>query len=142
MKEIKGSVMINVPADKVWTVLSERAMYKEWNPFITQLSGELKEGNLLDVVVVLPDRPDTRFKSKVMKLESGKEILTKGAVKKGLLSSEHSFLIEPIEDNKCVFSQKVVFHGLGVYFSGKVIKASQTALTKMNEELKKRCEKK
>lgn len=142
MKEIKGSVMINVPADKVWTVLSERAMYKEWNPFTTQLSGELKEGNLLDVVVVLPDRPDTRFKSKVMKLESGKEILTKGAVKKGLLSSEHSFLIEPIEDNKCVFSQKVVFRGLGVYFSGKVIKASQTALTKMNEELKKRCEKK
>ncbi|MHC1680736.1 MAG: SRPBCC family protein [Methanomassiliicoccales archaeon] len=142
MKEIKGSVMINVPADKVWTVLSERAMYKEWNPFITQLSGELKEGNLLDVTVVLPDRPDTKFKSKVMRVESGKEFLTKGAIKKGLLTSEHSFLIETIEDSKCVFSQRVIFRGLGVIFAGKVIKASQTALNKMNEELKKRCEKK
>ena len=140
MKEIKGSVMINVPADKVWAVLSERALYQEWNPFITQLSGELKEGNLLDVTVVLPDRPDTKFKSKVMKLESGKEFLTKGAIKKGLLTSEHSFLIETIEDSKCVFSQKVRFTGLMTLFAGKVIKDSQVALNKMNEALKKRCE--
>lgn len=142
MKEIKGSVMINVPAEKVWTVLSERAMYKEWNPFITQLSGELKEGNLLDVTVVLPDRPDTKFKSKVMRVESGKEFLTKGAIKKGLFTSEHSFLIETIEDNKCVFSQRIKFTGLMTLFAGKVIKDSQVALNKMNEELKKRCEKK
>jgi len=142
MKEIKGSVMINVPADKVWTVLSERALYKEWNPFITQLSGELKEGNLLDVTVVLPDRPDTKFRSKVIKLESGKELLTKGAIKKGLLTSEHSFLIETIEEKKCVFSQKIKFTGLMTLFAGKVIKDSQFALNKMNEELKKRCEKK
>jgi len=140
MKEIKGSVMINVPADKVWTVLSERALYKEWNPFITQLSGELKDGNLLDVVVALPDRPDTKFRSKVIKLESAKELLTKGAIKKGLLTSEHSFLIETIEEKKCVFSQRVVFTGLMTLFAGKTIKAAQINLNKMNEALKKRCE--
>ncbi|OPX65778.1 MAG: Polyketide cyclase / dehydrase and lipid transport [Methanomassiliicoccales archaeon PtaB.Bin215] len=142
MKEIKGSVMINVPADKVWAVLSERALYQEWNPFITQLSGELKEGNLLDVTVVLPDRKDTKFKSKVVKVEPNKELLTKGAIKKGLLTSEHSFLIEVIEENKCVFSQKVIFTGLMTLFAGKVIKDSQVALNRMNEEMKKRCEKK
>ncbi|HIH76562.1 MAG TPA: SRPBCC domain-containing protein [Methanomassiliicoccales archaeon] len=142
MKEIKGSVMINVPAEKVWTVLSESAMYKEWNPFITQWSGELKEGNLLDVTIALPDRPDTKFKSKVMRVESGKEILTKGAIKKGLLTSEHSFLIETIEDSKCVFSQRIKFTGLMTLFVGKTIKAAQVNLNKMNEELKKRCEKK
>ncbi len=132
--------MINVPAEKVWTVLSERAMYKEWNPFLTQLSGELKEGNLLDVTVALPDRPDTKFRSKVMKMESGKELLTKGAIKKGLLTSEHSFLIETIDDHKCVFSQKVIFTGLMTLFAGKTIKAAQVNLNKMNEALKKRCE--
>jgi hypothetical protein len=142
MKEIKGSVMINVPADKVWAVLSERALYQEWNPFITQLSGELTEGNLLDVTVVLPDRKDTKFRSKVMKVEPNKELLTKGAIKRGLLTSEHSFLIETIEENKCVFSQKIVFTGLMTLFAGKVIKDSQVALNKMNEEMKKRCEKK
>ncbi len=140
MKEIKGSVMINVPADKVWAVLSERALYQEWNPFITQLSGELKEGNLLDVTVALPNRPDTKFKSKVIRMESGKEFLTKGAIKKGLLTSEHSFLIETIEEKKCVFSQRVVFTGLVTLFSGKTIKAAQINLNKMNEALKKRCE--
>jgi hypothetical protein len=142
MKEIKGSVMINVPADKVWAVLSERALYQEWNPFITQLSGELKEGNLLDVTVVLPDRKDTKFKSKVIKVEPNKELLTRGAIKKGLLTSEHSFLIETIEEKKCVFSQRVVFTGLMTLFAGKTIKAAQVNLNKMNEEMKKRCEKK
>ncbi|KAF5044261.1 hypothetical protein DSECCO2_493620 [anaerobic digester metagenome] len=132
--------MINVPADKVWAVLSERALYQEWNPFITQLSGELKEGNLLDVTVALPNRPDTKFKSKVIRMESGKEFLTKGAIKKGLLTSEHSFLIETIEEKKCVFSQRVVFTGLVTLFSGKTIKAAQINLNKMNEALKKRCE--
>ncbi len=142
MKEIKGSVMINVPADKVWAVLSERALYQEWNPFITQLSGELKEGNPLDVTVVLPDRKDTKFKSKVIKVEPNKELLTRGAIKKGLLTSEHSFLIETIEEKKCVFSQRVVFTGLMTLFAGKTIKAAQVNLNKMNEEMKKRCEKK
>ncbi len=142
MKEIKGSVMINVPADKVWAVLSERALYQEWNPFITQLSGELKEDNLLDVTVVIPDRKDTKFKTRVVKAETNKEVLTKGAIKKGLLMSEHSFLIEVLEDNKCVFSQKVVFTGFMSLFAGKTAKAAHVNLNKMNEELKKRCENK
>jgi len=142
MKEIKGSVMINVPAEKVWSTLTDFASYKDWNPFITQMSGELKEGELFDVVVALPDRADTKFKSKILKAEPNKELLTKGAIKKGLLNSEHSFLIEKIEDSKCVFSQRVVFTGLMSLFAGKTVKAAHVNLNKMNEELKKRCEKK
>jgi hypothetical protein len=142
MKEIKGSVMINVPAEKVWSNLTDFASYKDWNPFITQMSGELKEGKLFDVVVAIPDRKDTKFKTKIVKTETNKEVLTKGAIKKGLLTSEHSFLIETIEENKCVFSQKVVFTGIMSLFAGKTVKAAQVNLNKMNEELKKRCEKK
>ncbi len=96
----------------------------------------------LGVRAVRQDDGDIKFKSKVIRVESGKEVLTKGAIKKGLLTSEHSFLIETIEDNKCVFSQRIKFTGLMTLFAGKVIKDSQVALNKMNEELKKRCEKK
>lgn len=142
MKEIKGSVMINVPAEKVWSTLTGFASYKDWNPFITQMSGELKEGNLFDVVVAIPDHNDIKFKTKVVKAETNRELLTKGAIKKGLLTSEHSFLIETIEDSKCVLSQKVVFTGLMSFFIGKTAKAAQVNLNKMNEGLKKRCEKK
>lgn len=142
MKEIKGSVMINVPAEKAWTVLAEIVSYSEWNPFMTQLSGELKEGGVLDVVLKLPDRPDIEFKTRVIKLEQGREILTTGAIKRGWLTSEHSLLIEPIEESKCVFSQRIVFRGLGAYFAGKAIKEYQKALNRMNEGMKMRCERK
>jgi hypothetical protein len=87
MKEIKGSVMINVPAEKVWTSLTDFASYPEWNPFITQMKGELKEGNVFDVTVTLPGRKDAKFRSKTVKINPGKEMLFKGAIKRGL--SEH-----------------------------------------------------
>ncbi len=140
MKEIKGSVMINVPADKVWSTLTDFASYKDWNPFLTQMSGELKAGNMFDVTVALPDRPDTKFKTRIVKIEPNREFLTKGAIKKSLLTSEHSFLIETIGDSKCVFSQKIVFTGIMSLFAGKTAKAAQVNLNKMNEALKKRCE--
>ena len=58
------------------------------------------------------------------------------------MTENHSFLIEPLEENKCVFSQKIVFKGLLSYLAGGVIRDSEKGLHRMNEETKKRCEKK
>jgi len=141
MKEIKGSVMINVPADKIWETATDFSSYPEWNPFITQMKGELKEGGVFDVVVSLPERDDIKYRSTLVKMEKDKELRFKGKVR-SMLSEEHSKFIEQIEEGKCVFSQRIVFKGLLSYFAGGVIKDSQLGLNKMNEELKKRCEKK
>ncbi|NLX47724.1 MAG: SRPBCC domain-containing protein [Euryarchaeota archaeon] len=140
MKEIKGSVMINVPAEKVWSTLVDFPAYKDWNPFITQMSGELKEDGIFDVTISLPDREDSKFQSTLVKMETNKELLLKGKIG-FLMSEERSMLIEAIEESKCVFSQHIAYKGLMSMFAGKTVKASQTALNRMNEELKKRCEK-
>ena len=42
--EIRTEVEIAAPAAEVWRTLTAFADYGEWNPFITQLSGELREG--------------------------------------------------------------------------------------------------
>ena len=141
MKEIKGSVIINVPAEKVWATVTDFSSYPEWNPFVTRMEGELKEGGVFDIVVSLPERDEIKYRSTLVKMEKDKELLFKGKVR-FLLSEEHSKLIEQIEDSKCVFSQRITFKGLLTLFAGKVIKDSQVGLNKMNEELKKRCEKK
>jgi hypothetical protein len=141
MKEIKGSVMINVPAEKVWATVTDFSSFPEWNPFVTRMEGELKEGGAFDIVVSLPDRDDIKYKTTLVKMEKDKELRFKGKVN-SLLSEEHSKLIEQVEDSKCVFSQQMVFKGLLTLFAGKIIRDSQIGLNRMNEELKKRCEKK
>jgi len=141
MKEIKGSIMINVPAEKVWATITDCSSYPEWNPFVTRMDGEMKEGGVFDVVVSLPGRDDIKYRTTLMKMEKDKELRFKGKIM-FQLSEEHSKFIEQIEENKCVFSQSIVFRGLLSYFAGGVIKDSQLGLNKMNEEFKKRCEKK
>ncbi|MFC2112118.1 hypothetical protein ACFLTA_02525 [Bacteroidota bacterium] len=37
--------------DKAWEILSDFPSYPEWNPFITQISGELKTGSKLNVTM-------------------------------------------------------------------------------------------
>jgi|WetSurMetagenome_2_1015567.scaffolds.fasta_scaffold37129_3 hypothetical protein len=140
MKEIKGSIMINVPADKVWASLTDFTSYPKWNPFLTNMKGELEMGNVFDVTVSLPERKDTRFPSKIVRMDQGKEILAKGTIKKGMLYSDHLFLIEPLGENKCMFTQSIVFRGFMSYFAGGVIRDSQKGLNRMNEETKKLCE--
>lgn len=142
MKEIKGSVMINAPAEKVWTALKDFASYPQWNPFLTQMKGEVREGSVIDVTVSLPDRKNTEFGSKVVKVDPGKEFRTKGAIKKGLLTSEHLFLIEPLGAAQCMFTQNIKFTGFMSFFVGGVIRDSQKMMVRMNEEMKKLCEKK
>ncbi|OPX59367.1 MAG: Polyketide cyclase / dehydrase and lipid transport [Methanomassiliicoccales archaeon PtaB.Bin134] len=99
MKEIKGSVMINVPAEKVWTTVTDFSSYPEWNPYVTRMEGDLKEGGVFDVVVTLPERDDIKFKTTLFKMEKDKELRFKGKIRT-MLSEEHSKLIEKIEENK------------------------------------------
>jgi hypothetical protein len=142
MKEIKGSVMINAPADKAWTILKDFASYPQWNPFITEMKGEVKEGSVIDVTISLPDRKDTNFKSKVIRVDQGKEVRTRGAIKKGMLTSEHLFLIESLGEAKCMFTQNIKFTGFMSFFVGSIIRDTHKALNRMNDETKKLCEKK
>ncbi|MCG7844340.1 MAG: SRPBCC domain-containing protein [Methanomassiliicoccales archaeon] len=139
MKEIKGSVMINVPAEKVWATITDFSSYPEWNPFVTRMEGELRLGSAFDVVVTLPERDDIKYRSTLVKMEKDKELQFKGKIR-SLLSEEHSKFIEQIEESKCMFSQSIAFKGFLTLFAGKIIKDSQVGLNKMNEELKKRCE--
>ncbi|MFC2098889.1 SRPBCC family protein, partial [Bacteroidota bacterium] len=47
IKTISTDITINAGMDKAWEILSDFPSYPEWNPFITQISGELKTGSKL-----------------------------------------------------------------------------------------------
>ena len=140
MKEIKGSIDIDAPVAKVWGVISDFKAYPKWNPFITQMSGELNVGSVHDVVVKIPGRKDTKFKSKLVRMQENKEMFFQGTIMKGLLTDDHLFTVESLGENKTRLFQSITFKGFMSSLAGGTIKDSQKGLDVMNSAAKVRSE--
>ena len=140
MKEIKGSVMIMVPADKVWAKMMDFSSYPKWNPWITGMRGEMGVGSLCEMTVQQPGKGVTDLKATVARIEEGKEILLKSKLRGGLVKEEHVLSVEPIDAGRSIFFQSMRFSGPMAGLIGGTIKASQKGLGDMNAALKKLCE--
>ena len=140
MKEIKGSVMIMAPAERVWARVIDFSSYSKWNPWIKSMNDESGSGNTYSVTVQPPGRDAMSFKSKVSRVEEGKEVLLRGKLMGGLVRDDHLLSVEPIDPGRTIFFQKVVFTGPMVALAGSTIQASRKGLEEMNAALKKLCE--
>jgi hypothetical protein len=140
MKEIRGSIDIEAPVERVWKVITDFKAYQEWNPFITKMSGELKEGSNFEVTVKIPGRKETNFKPKLVRMVKNKEMFFQGTIVKGLLSNEHSYNLESLDGNKTRLSQRLALKGLMSSFAGGMMRDSQKGLDMMNSAAKVRCE--
>lgn len=140
MKEVRGSVEINVPVARVWEVVTDFASYPKWNPFMIEMTGELKLGNVCTAVVRPSGRKDMRFPAKVMEIKEKQILVFNGTPVKGLISDDHFFNFEQKGPDKTEFSQNIVFKGIMVPLAGGVINDTQKGLDEMNKALKTRCE--
>ena len=48
-KEVNTQIHIHGPAALVWEVFSDFKSYKEWNPFIREVKGEVAIGNKIEI---------------------------------------------------------------------------------------------
>jgi hypothetical protein len=140
MKELRADIEINAPTGKVWKVVTGFSKYPDWNPFIVMMTGELKVGNLFDVTVAPPGKKETRFRSKVMRIETGSEMAFHGKIMGGLLSDDHVFKCESISGDRTRFSQVLIFRGILLPMAGGTVKASGKGLEQMNQAMKVICE--
>jgi len=140
MKEIKGSVMILAPSEKVWATMTDFSSYPEWNPWLKRMAGELKVSSIYEVKAHPPGKEPTEFKAKVMRIEDGREVLFHGKFMGGLVKDAHLFTVDRLDAGRSIFFQSVVFSGPLAGLAGSTIEASKKGLEEMNAALKKRCE--
>jgi len=130
---------INLPArpDRVWAELTNFAAYPDWNPFITQASGDWAKGNTVAVTAGGMD-----FKPKVLAFESGKELRWLGSLLfKGLFDGEHYFLLNDNGDGTTTLTHGENFSGLLVpAFRKKLTTQTKSGFESMNEALRSRLE--
>lgn len=138
-KEIKTAIQIIASPAIVWEVLTAFETYENWNPFIQSISGEVKEGNQINIKA-----GGMKFKPKVFVFEPNKELRWIGRLFfKGLFDGEHIFLIEDNGDGTVTFKHEEKFSGLLVgLFAQKLDRETKQGFEQMNEQLKKLAEKK
>ena len=75
MKEIKTEIIINSKPEKVWSILTDFKNQPNWNPFISNISGEKFSGILVSLFGKMLDKTKDGFElmNKSLKSECEKE---------------------------------------------------------------------
>ena len=141
MKEVYSEIQIKASASVVWGILTDFEKFGEWNPFITEISGKLKEGSELRVFMEPPNSKGMEFKPTLKKVETEKKIQWLGKIWiPKLFDGEHRWIINQIEDNTVLFIQKERFTGIFIPFFTKLLKNTKSGFEMMNQNLKQRSE--
>jgi len=139
--EIRTEVEIAAPAREVWRALTEFADYQQWNPFITQISGEPREGQTLSVHLSLPEGRDFVIHPRLLRCQESEELRWRGHLLfPGLFDGEHFFRLEALGPDRTRFVQGENFTGVLVRFAGRTITRAARGFVYMNQALKRRVE--
>ena len=137
---ISTEVWINSSPQQVWQVLTATAEYPSWNPMISRLSGELREGNVIEFTEGTGSDGMT-FRPKILRVRNAQELRWKGSVLvPGLFDGEHRFLLEQ-QGNQTHLVQSEQFTGLlvGKLTQG-ILNETSDQMKAMNAALKQRSE--
>ena len=137
---IETETLINGSPQHVWRILTATDEYPRWNPEITQLRGELREGNVIEIVVG-SGRDAMVFNPTILTVRPTQELKWKGHVWiPGIFDGEHRFVLEAA-GSQTRFVQSETFTGLlaGRLTQG-VLSSTLTSMQAMNNALKQRVE--
>jgi hypothetical protein len=142
MKVLHSEIEIDAPAERVWRMLTDFASYPQWNPFIRTISGQPTKGERLEVRIEPPGGRGMTFKPKVLTAEPNRELRWLGhLLVPELFDGEHSFIIQPLEENRVRFVQREAFKGVLVpLFARSLDENTQRGFEEMNRALKERAE--
>ena len=96
MREIVTETHLRVPPDAAWQVLVDAPGHAGWNPFITEMAGEMYTGERIRITLQPPGGKPLRLRPRLLAVQSGRELRWRGSViVPGLFDGEHYFLLEP-----------------------------------------------
>jgi hypothetical protein len=141
-REIEESIEIAAGPSEIWWQLTNFDSYYEWNPFITRIDGELREGARLSVTLNLQPTPEITIRPKVIVVDLQRQLRWRGQMGlPNLFDGEHIFTLETTGVNRVCFTQRERFSGLLAAGGVALIERNlRRSFREMNEALRQRAE--
>jgi len=142
MRELHTEILIDAPAERVWSVLADLAAYPGWNPFITAAEGRLEPGARLTLRIEPPGGRPVTFRPRLLAVLPGRQLRWLGRVGvPGLFDGEHGFEIHPEGPGRVRLEQWERFGGfLAPFLWRRVAAPTRAGFEAMNAALKVRAE--
>ena len=110
---IETQIAIDAPPERVWAVVADFARYPEWNPFILEVIGVVREGASVRYRFEFPRGVRIWAAATVLRYAPGKELLWEAHfLSSRVFSGAHHFKVLPGGDRGTVFLHGELFSGL------------------------------
>jgi hypothetical protein len=140
--DLHTDVTILAPAHRVWDILVDFPAYGSWNGFIRELSGPLRLGARLRVVLEQPGSSPMTIRPTLVECDPGRGFAWRGRLFiPQIFDGLHAFRLEPLGSERCRFVQSERFEGVLVPFLRSMLETKTRAgFERMNLALKARAE--
>ncbi len=139
--QLRTEIEILAPASRVWETLVDFARYAEWNPFIPEISGDLRVGAELHMVVAPPGGNEVKLQPKLLVVEPARELRWRGKLLvKALFEGEHFMQLVELAPGRTRFVHGENFSGVLVKLLGRALTQTARGFVFMNQALKRRVE--
>jgi len=135
-KSVEHTIIINAKPDAVWKAITETNNYREWNPVMELLEGEIKEGNKVKYRFTQDEKNISEIASTVKKIVPN-ELLNQGGGLPFVITFNHKYILEQKEE-KTLLTINEVYKGVYVNFWNP--KPVELAYKRLNEAIKKKAE--
>jgi len=142
-RKIYTDIIIDATVEQVWSVIRDTKSYKNWAVFLTDIKGELKDGNKIIAKFQLnPSKEKYNSIDHTIQVKEGKSFYWAEKGPMGICDNHH-FIIEAINKNTCKFIQKdELTKGatflLGGYLSKIYVKGYQDFNRALKQEVEQR----
>ena len=142
MLQLHSSVDIDASASLVWTILTDFASYRRWNPFIRTILGKPSNGNRLRLTVQQHGQPPFATTSTLTYLREPRELRWRQKrLIPVLFATEHRFRIESLPAGGVRFHLTEQVEGMLASMMGRRRqRAAEESFHLMNHALKARAE--
>jgi hypothetical protein len=111
--EIRTEIGIDAPPARVWEVLADFPDYPDWNPFILEVQGEVRQDSMIKYRFEFPRGIRIWAAANILRFEPDKELRWAAHfLTPGTFNGEHYFLIEPVSAASVVFHHGEIFSGV------------------------------
>jgi hypothetical protein len=141
MRELRTEIEFDGTPEDTWALLADLPGHRAWNPFITEIEGELAVGAKLEVRLQPVAERGITLHPTVLTVEPGREVRWIGhLLVPGVFDGEHRFLIEDVGAGRVRFVQSERFRGILVPLLWKRLRDGGTAagFRAMNEAFARR----